>query len=74
MSKSKYRISIQRGVGMTGLTVECDPGYRDSAVAHAKELLAAMPESTFQGDGVSITTIPGFGPLGLRDLPDPDAA
>jgi hypothetical protein len=68
-----YRISIQRGVGMTGVTIECPPENRDEAVSHAKELLSAMPESTFQGEGVSITTIPGFGPLGLHDV-GPDAA
>lgn len=58
----KYRIHISRGVGHTGVSIDCDPSFRESAVKDAKELLAAIPESTFQGDGVSITTIPGFGP------------
>jgi hypothetical protein len=59
----KIRISIQRGVGMTGVTVEAPVGQMTDAAKIAKELLQAMPESTFQGDGVSISTIPGFGPM-----------
>ena len=58
----KYRIHIQRGVGFTAVTIDVPVDAKDEAVAHAKEILEAMPESTFQGDGVAITSIPGFGP------------
>jgi len=61
-SSQKYRISIQRAIGHTGVMIEVPPECAEHAVAHAKELLAAMPESTFQGDGVAISTIPRFGP------------
>jgi hypothetical protein len=58
----KVRIHIQRGIGMTSVSLECPAEQREEAVASAEKLLAAMPESTFQGDGVAITSIPGFGP------------
>jgi hypothetical protein len=47
---------------MTSVSLECPAEQREEAVASAEKLLAAMPESTFQGDGVAITSIPGFGP------------
>jgi hypothetical protein len=61
-SSQKYRIHIQRGVGFTGITIDVPVDVRDEAVAHAKELMESMPESTFQGEGVAISTIPRFGP------------
>lgn len=58
----RVRIYVQRTVGHTSVSVECPPEERDKTVASAKELLEAMPESTFQGDGVAITSIPMGGP------------
>jgi hypothetical protein len=62
MRKGEYRIHIQRGVGMATCSISVSEELRDEAVAHAKELFEAMPEPTFQGDGISITTVPRFGP------------
>lgn len=61
--KGKYRISIQRGVGMTSVSIEAPSGHLTDACDAAKDLLSLMPESTLQGDGMSISTIPGWGPL-----------
>jgi hypothetical protein len=63
MKTPKIRISIQRGVGHTSVSLECPVDERENAVESAEKLLKAMPESTFQGDGVAITSIPGFGPM-----------
>lgn len=73
----KYRLSVTRAVGHTTVSLECPPIFRDDAVAHALKILDAMPESTFQGDGVVITSVPGHGPdmdgpQGFRRL-NPDA-
>jgi len=59
---SKIRIYVQRTVGHTSVSLECPADERDKTVAAAKEILNAMPESTFTGDGVAITSIPMHGP------------
>lgn len=61
----RIRIHVSRSVGSTNVSIECPPAYRDATVEQAKVLLEAIPESTFQGDGIAITTIPGFGPSRL---------
>jgi len=58
----KVRIYVQRTVGHTSVSMECPPEEREKTVAAAKEILQAMPESSFQGDGVAITSIPMHGP------------
>lgn len=73
----KYRLSVTRAVGHTTVNLECPPDLRDEAVAHAKEILDALPDSTFSGDGVVITSVPSHGPdmdgpQGFRRL-GPDA-
>ena len=59
---SKVRIYVQRTVGHTSISMECDAKDREETVKSAKEILQAMPESSFQGDGVAITSIPMHGP------------
>jgi len=59
---SKVRIYVQRTVGHTSVSMECPAEEREDTVKAAKELLASMPESSFQGDGVAITSIPMHGP------------
>lgn len=56
------RIHVQRTVGHTSVSLECPADQRDDTVKAAKELLAAMPESTFTGEGVAITSVPMSGP------------
>jgi len=59
---SKVRIYVQRTVGHTSVSLECPPDQRVEVVKSALEILQTMPESTFQGDGVAITSIPMGGP------------
>lgn len=59
---SKVRIHVQRTVGHTSVSLECPAEQRDATVAAAEKLLNAMPESSFTGDGVAITSIPMHGP------------
>jgi hypothetical protein len=59
---SKVRIYVQRTVGHTSVSMECPADQRVEVVKSALEILSAMPESTFQGDGVAITSIPMGGP------------
>jgi len=59
---SKVRIYVQRTVGHTSVSLECPAEERDDTVKAAKDLLNSMPESSFQGDGVAITSIPMHGP------------
>ena len=61
MSK-KVRIYVQRTVGHTSVSLECPADERDKTVEAATKLLNSMPESSFQGDGVAITSIPMGGP------------
>ena len=73
----KVRIYVQRTVGHTSVSLECPADLREETVASAKEILNAMPESTFTGDGVAITSIPMHGPdmdgpMGFRRI-GPDA-
>ena len=62
MKQPKIRIHVQRTVGHTSVSLECPADMRKEAVESAKELLDSMPESTFTGDGVAITSIPMAGP------------
>jgi hypothetical protein len=62
MKKPVVRIHVQRSVGHTSVSLECPPEERDKAVESAKELLSSLPESSFTGDGVAITSIPMHGP------------
>lgn len=47
---------------MTSISLEAPEGLLTNAVEAAEKLLSAMPESTFQGEGIAITSVPGFGP------------
>jgi len=62
MSKGKVRLHVQRGVGMTSVSFEAPAEDREAMVAAVKEVLTAMPESTFTGEGVVISSIPSHGP------------
>ena len=62
MKQQKIRIYVQRTVGHTSVSLECPADERDKTVEAAKVLLSAMPESTFTGEGVAITSIPMHGP------------
>jgi hypothetical protein len=73
MKPGKIRIYVQRTVGHTSVSLECPADEREKTVESAKVLLESMPESTFQGDGVAITSIPmggpGMdGPMGFRRI------
>jgi hypothetical protein len=58
----KIRIHVERMVGRTSVSLECPVEERESAVAATRELLSAIPESTFTGEGMMITSIPSEGP------------
>lgn len=47
---------------MTSISMEAPEGCLTNACEAAKDLLKQMPESTFQGEGIAITSVPGFGP------------
>jgi hypothetical protein len=66
VKKHTVRLHIQRSVGHTSLSLEAPAEQIDHVVAHALDILDKMPESTFSGDGVAITSIPGFGPRDER--------
>ena len=77
MKSPTIRIYVQRTVGHTSVSMECPPEEREDTVKAAKDLLAAMPESSFQGDGVAITSIPMpgpdmDGPMGFRRIQPSD--
>jgi hypothetical protein len=62
MKNQRVRIYVQRTVGHTSVSLECPADEREKTVEAATKLLNAMPESSFTGDGVAITSIPMHGP------------